>query len=77
MSTAFHPQTDGQTERTNKTMEQYLRIFVNKEQNNWAQLLPTAQLAYNNVKSDTTGVTPFKALYRRDLPMFGIHPAKI
>ncbi len=77
MSTAFHPQTDGQTERTNKTMEQYLRIFANEEQDNWAQLLPTAQMAYNNVKSDTTGVTPFKALYGMDLPMFGIHPAKI
>ncbi len=76
MSTAFHPQTDGQTERTNKTLEQYLRIYVNERQDDWAELLPTAQIAYNNVKSDTTGETPHKANYGLDFPMFAIHEAK-
>ena len=45
LSTAFHPQTDGQTERQNSTMEAYLRAFVNFEQNDWARLLPMAGFA--------------------------------
>ena len=40
LSTAYHPQTDGQTERMNQTLEQYLRCYVNYEQNNWVKLLP-------------------------------------
>jgi hypothetical protein len=66
MSTSFHPQTDGQTERTNQTLEQYLRAYVNYEQNNWVELLPLAQLAYNNSKV-ATGISPFYANY-------GFHP---
>lgn len=63
LSTSFHPQTDGQTERTNQTLEQYLRMYVNKLQDNWVELLPTAQLAYNSTKSATTGQSPFYANY--------------
>jgi len=44
-STAYHPQTDGQTERTNQTLEQYLRCYLNCRQNNWVELLPLAQFA--------------------------------
>jgi transposase InsO family protein len=47
MSTAYHPQTDGQTERQNQILEQYLRTFCNQEQDDWASLLPLAQYAYN------------------------------
>lgn len=47
--TAFHRQTDGQTERTNRTLEQYLRCYVNYPQNDWVQLLPLARLAYNGI----------------------------
>jgi len=67
MSTAFHPQTDGQTERLNQTIEAYLRAFVGYEQDNWAGLLPMADFAYNN--SVTTGnvMSPFYANY-------GFHP---
>jgi RNase H-like domain found in reverse transcriptase/Reverse transcriptase (RNA-dependent DNA polymerase)/Integrase zinc binding domain/Chromo (CHRromatin Organisation MOdifier) domain/gag-polyprotein putative aspartyl protease len=61
LSTAFHPQTDGQTERLNQTLEQYLRNYVNEKQDNWVELLPTAQFAYNSAKSEPTGVTPFFA----------------
>jgi len=43
MSTAFHPKTDGQTERLNQTIEAYLRAFVGKEQNYWVRLLPMAE----------------------------------
>ena len=47
-STAYHPQSDGQTERTNQELESYLRIFVGERQDNWARLLPMAEFAYNN-----------------------------
>ena len=60
LSTAFHPQTDGQTERQNSSMEAYLRAFVNFEQNDWARLLPMAEFAYNNAKNTSTGYTPFE-----------------
>ena len=45
MSTAYHPQTDGQTEKTNQGLEGYLRNFVNYDQNDWHQLLPLAEYA--------------------------------
>ncbi len=60
LSTAFHRQTDGQTERQNSTMEVYLRAFVNGEQDDWARLLPIAEFAYNNAKNASIGHTPFK-----------------
>jgi len=47
LSTAFHPQTDGQTERQNQALEQYLRLYVNKEQRGWVKLLLMAEFAYN------------------------------
>ena len=60
LSTAFHPQTDGQTEQQNSTMEAYLQAFVNFEQNDWARLLLMAKFAYNNAKNSSTGHTPFE-----------------
>jgi transposase InsO family protein len=63
MSTAFHPQTDAQTERINQTMETYLRCYVNYRQNDWVQLLPLAQFAYNSADQETIGVSPFYANY--------------
>ena len=57
----YHPQADGQTERTNQTLEQYLRAYVNYQQDNWSELLPLAEFAYNNAPSATTGVSPFFA----------------
>ncbi|EFQ96955.1 hypothetical protein MGYG_09215 [Nannizzia gypsea CBS 118893] len=65
-STAYHPQTDGQSERMNQTVEQYLRCYINHEQNNWVELLPMAQLAYNGAKAASTGITPFFANYGRE-----------
>ncbi len=60
LSTVFHPQTDGQTERQNSTMEAYLRAFVNWEQDDWARLLPMTEFTYNNAKNTSTGHTPFE-----------------
>jgi hypothetical protein len=59
MSTAFHPQTDGQTERANQTLETILRAFVDQKQTNWDLLLPAAEFAYNNSVNVTTGYSPF------------------
>ncbi len=63
LSTAFHPQTDGQTERLNQTLEAYLRCYVNTQQDNWVELLPLAQFAYNSSRSEPIGMTPFYANY--------------
>ena len=63
LSTAFHPQTDGQTERLNQTLEQYLRSYVNWHQDNWVELLPTAQWAYNSSTNESTSTSPFEANY--------------
>ena len=62
-STAFHPQTDGQTERLNQTLEQYLRIFINYDQDDWVQLLPLAEYADNNSVTAPTKMSPFYANY--------------
>jgi hypothetical protein len=63
-STAFHPQTDGQTERMNQTLECYLRCYVNYEQNDWAMLLPSAEYAYNDSNNASTRASPFSKVYR-------------
>ena len=59
MSTANHPQTDGITERFNRTLQEMLRAGVNTHQDDWAQLLPLAEFAYNSSVHTTTGFTPF------------------
>ena len=63
MSTAFHPQTDGQTEQLNQTIEAYLRAFVSKEQGNWTTLLPMAEFAYNNSVTMGSRLTLFFVNY--------------
>jgi len=62
MSTAYHPQTDGSSERTNQTLEQYLRVFCGTQQNNWHAWLPLAQYTKNSWPSATTKKTPFDLL---------------
>ena len=59
LSSAFHPQSNGQTERTNQTLEQYLRCFVSYLQDDWVDYLPTAEFAYNNSKHSSTSQSPF------------------
>src|ERR1700734_1383006 len=62
LSTAYHPQTDGQTERVNQEVEQYLRRFVNYEQDDWAEWLPLAEFTYNDHVSSSTSVPTSVAL---------------
>jgi len=57
----YHPKGDGQTECVNQTLEQYLCIFINYQQDNWLDLLPLAEFAYNNTPNASTGVSPFFA----------------
>ena len=59
MSTSNHPQTDGQTERVNRVVEDCLRSFVNHRQSNWDELLPLCQFAINNSYQSSTCESPF------------------
>lgn len=66
MSTAYHPQTDGQTERANRTLEEMLRSRINFQQNDWDEHLDMAELATNNALHASTGFTPFYLNHGRD-----------
>jgi hypothetical protein len=66
MSTAYHPQTDGQTERVNRVLEEALRSFVGATQVDWDRYLPSLQFAYNTAKHTSTGETPFFMTYGRN-----------
>ena len=59
-STAYHPQTDGQTERINQEIERYLRVFINHRQDDWSEWLSLAEFAYNNHIHSATRRTPFE-----------------
>jgi hypothetical protein len=72
-STAYHPQTDGQTERLNQELEQYLRLFVNERQDNWDELLPLGEFAYNNHVHASTQHSPFMLDTGRN-PRMGFEP---
>jgi len=63
MSTAYHPQTDEQSKQMNQTVETYLRHYINRNQNNWVQLLSMTQFVYNNTQNETTEETSFWANY--------------
>ena len=71
LSTAFHPQTDGQMEQINQELEQYLRFFVNHRQKDWPEWLALAEFVVNNKAHTATKVLPFIANYGRELRMGG------
>ena len=60
-TSGYHLQGDGQTERVNQTLEQYLSTHCNYQQDNWSTLFLLAKFAYNNTPNETTGVSPFFA----------------
>ncbi|QRV72087.1 Retrotransposable element Tf2 protein [Ceratobasidium sp. AG-Ba] len=66
-STAFHPETDGITERTNQWLEGFLRSFCNYRQDDWVRWLPIAEFCHNNQINSATGKTAFETIY-------GLHP---
>jgi len=59
--TAYHPNTDSQTECINQILEQYLQVYINYQQDDWVNLLPLAEFAYNNTSHSANMVTPFFA----------------
>ena len=71
LSTAFHSQTDGQTECMNQELEQYLQFFVDHRQKDWPEWLALAEFAINNKVHSTTKVSPFIANYGRKVRMGG------
>ena len=62
VSTAYHPRTDGQSERSNQWLEQYLRFWVDHQQTNWHHYLPLAEFAHNSWKNESTRQSPFEVL---------------
>ena len=68
-STAYYPQTDGQTECINQKIEQYLRVYINFRQNNWLEWLSTVEFSYNDKVQTSIGHSPFFVNY-------GHHPFK-
>ena len=65
MSSGFHPQTDGQTERANRSIEEMLRAYVGKRQNDWDERLGMVEFVYNNFVHSSSGYTPFYLCYGR------------
>jgi len=66
LSTAYYPQTDGQTERINQELEQYLRVFIDHRQEQWLDWLGMAEFVYNNKIHTATKTLPFKVNYGQD-----------
>ena len=71
LSTAFHSQTDGQTERMNQELEQYLRLFVEHRQKDWPEWLASAEFVVNNKTYTATKMSPFMANFGKELRMGG------
>src|ERR1700761_2989445 len=72
-TTAYHPQGDGQTERVNQELEQYIRLFTNQRQDDWDDLLPFAEFQYNNRVHTATQAVPF-LLDTGRIPRMGFEP---
>jgi hypothetical protein len=78
MSTAFHPETDGQTEIVNQETERFIRVYTSYQQDDWDEWLPEAEAAMNSNPSATTGVSPFMGSNGYDPQMaFDLQPDPI
>lgn len=68
MSSSYHPQTDGQTEVMNRTIEQYLRAFVHATPSHWTRYLPWAEFHYNTSVHSASGLSPFQVIFGKPPP---------
>jgi hypothetical protein len=73
LSTVYHPQTDGQTERMNQEIEQYLQMFVSHRQDDWPEWIALCEFSYNNKINSAIQVSPFYANYGYN-PRMGVEP---
>ncbi|MBW0504255.1 hypothetical protein O181_043970 [Austropuccinia psidii MF-1] len=73
LSTAFHPETDGQTERLNQIVEKYLWLYVSYHQDDWHTWLSLAEFAYNNSEHSSTKQSPFFTIYGTNPSFDSIH----
>ena len=76
-STAYHPQTDGQTERYNATVEQYLRLYTNHLQNDWVEWLALAEFAHNQKPTSSSGYSPFMLNFSQQPNIRGEHRKQV
>ncbi|MBW0560158.1 hypothetical protein O181_099873 [Austropuccinia psidii MF-1] len=73
LSTAYHPEADGQTGRVNQILEQYFWIYVSYHQDDWNTWLPLAEFSYNNSDHYSTKQSPFFTVYGRDPHLDSVH----
>ena len=70
ITTAYHSQGNGKAERTNQKLKQYLRKYTNHQQDNWPELVPLAEYAYNTTKTQGTDFTPYQVVYGKILTIY-------
>ncbi|KAL0150889.1 hypothetical protein M9458_053808, partial [Cirrhinus mrigala] len=70
LSSGYHPQTNGQTERKIQELGRYLRAYCHEDQHSWSRFLPWAEYAQNSLRQDTTGLTPFQCVLGYQHPLF-------
>jgi hypothetical protein len=77
-SSAYHPQTDGQTERVNQILEDILRSWALKDKKSWNKCLPYAEFSYNNSYQKNLKMSPFEVLYGHKCrtPLFWNQPGE-
>ena len=67
ITTAYHPQANRKARRTNQELKHYLRKYTNHQQDNWPELIPLAEYAYNTTKTQGTNFTPYQVVYGKTL----------